>query len=123
VISGEVTPYREATIDLSLQGASGVEVEVEAVLDTGFTDYLTLPAALIGTLQLPYLDSAEFTLADGSILSMKIYRVTVLWDGNPRSIPVLEADGGPLVGMSLLYGSRLTVDVLDGGRVTIEPVP
>jgi hypothetical protein len=29
----------------------------------------------------------------------------------------------PLIGMSLLYGSRVTLDVVDGGPVTIEPVP
>ena len=36
---------------------------------------------------------------------------------------LLDADGGPLVGMSLLYGSRVTLDVVDGGPITIEPLP
>ena len=29
---------------------------------------------------------------------------------------------GPLVGVSLLYGHRLTVDVVDGGPVTLAPL-
>jgi hypothetical protein len=36
---------------------------------------------------------------------------------------VLAADGGPLVGLSLLYGHRVTLDVVDGGRVSIEALP
>ena len=36
---------------------------------------------------------------------------------------VLAADGTPLIGMSLLRGTRVTVEVEDGGLVTIEPLP
>jgi hypothetical protein len=36
---------------------------------------------------------------------------------------VLEADGGPLVGMALLRGSRMTMDIEVGGTVMIEPLP
>jgi len=35
---------------------------------------------------------------------------------------VLDADGGPLVGRSLLRGSRTRLDVEDGGPVSIEPL-
>ena len=62
-------------------------------------------------------------LADGSVVRLSYFRATVLWEGKPRKIMVLDADGGPLVGMSLLYGSRVTLDVVDGGPVTIEPLP
>ena len=33
---------------------------------------------------------------------------------------VLQADGGPLVGMSLLYGNRVMLEVVDNGDVTID---
>jgi hypothetical protein len=36
---------------------------------------------------------------------------------------VLQADGGPLVGMSLLYGSRMTLDIVDDGDVIIDALP
>ena len=32
-------------------------------------------------------------------------------------------DGGPLIGIALLYGSRVTLDVVDGGGVTVEELP
>jgi clan AA aspartic protease len=96
---------------------------VKAVLDTGFTDFVTLPPRLISTLQLPYDYTSQFMLADGSVVSVDIFLATVLWDSRPCSGPVLAAEGDPLVGMSMLYGSRVTLDVVDGGQVTIEALP
>ena len=40
-----------------------------------------------------------------------------------RDILILETDGGPLIGMALLYGYRVTPDVVDGGPVTIAVLP
>ena len=54
---------------------------------------------------------------------MDVYDASIEWDGQVRPILVLEADDVPLIGMALLYGSRLTIDVVDGGAVTIEPLP
>jgi hypothetical protein len=36
---------------------------------------------------------------------------------------VLSSEGGSLVGMLLLRGSRLTIDVIDGGKAIIQPLP
>jgi hypothetical protein len=52
-----------------------------------------------------------------------VYDARVLWRGQERFVPVYEAEGGPLVGMSLLRGSRLTVEVEPGGDVVIEDLP
>jgi clan AA aspartic protease len=98
-------------------------VEIDAVVDTGFDDALTLPRQIITALGLPLAGPAQATLADGSVVRLNYYRATVLWEGIPRKILVLDADGGPLVGMSMLYGSRVTLDVVDGGPVTIETLP
>jgi hypothetical protein len=78
---------------------------------------------IIATLGLPFAAPAQARLADGSVVRMRFYQATVLWHGQPRPILVLEASGDPLVGMSLLYGSRVTLDVMDGGPVTIEKLP
>lgn len=62
-------------------------------------------------------------LADGSTLRLDLYRGTVIWDGRPPVIQILEAEGGPLVGMQLMRGYELRVEVLDGGSVTITALP
>jgi predicted aspartyl protease len=62
-------------------------------------------------------------LGDGTRVALNKYEAAVLWDGRERDILVLEAEGGPLVGMSLLAGHCLVVDVVDGGLVNIEALP
>jgi clan AA aspartic protease len=123
VILGQVSASREASVRLSVEDTNGQPVEIDAVVDTGFTEFLTLPPSLISALQLPYRGTSQFTLADGSVASLHVYRADILWDGHRRAVPAQAAGGDPLIGMSLLYGSRLTIDVLDGGRITIEALP
>lgn len=52
--------------------------------------------------------------------ALGVYDARVLWRGRERFVPVYEAEGDPLVGMSLLRGSRLTIEVEPGGDVVIE---
>src|SRR5438105_15966133 len=55
----------EGRIRLKVKGPKG-EREVEAIVDTGFTAYLTLPPPLIAALGLQWQRVESFTLADGS---------------------------------------------------------
>jgi|SRR5579884_3009244 len=119
MITGAVNPFREAIIHLEVQGLSGQSVEIEAVIDTGYDGYLTLPAHVISALGLPWHETTSAELADGSTVLFDVYRGIVVWNGQPRRIPIDEAETTPLVGMRLLYGHTLTIQVLDGGNVTI----
>lgn len=123
MITGQINADREAVIPLVLRSAAGQEMLLEAVIDTGFTDFLTLPPTLIASLQLPFREAVEFTLADGNVVAFETYTATVVWDGQEKNAFVLSSDGGPLVGMSLLYGYRVILDVIDGGLVTVEARP
>jgi hypothetical protein len=62
-------------------------------------------------------------LADGRPAVVNAFRATVYWHGEPRTVPALEVEGSALVGMALLHGSRLTMDVLPNGPVRVEPLP
>jgi predicted aspartyl protease len=55
MITGMVNANREATIRLVVSGPSGQQQEIEAIIDTGFTGFLTLPPALIQALGLAWL--------------------------------------------------------------------
>jgi hypothetical protein len=46
----------------------------------------------------------------------------VVWDGNLLTIPIDEADSEPLVGMSLMEGYQLTVQVFESGHVELIKV-
>ena len=104
---------------LTVRGSQSQE-EVEAVVDTGFNGYLTLPTPLIEALGLRPLRRGLAILADGSGISFDIHKAVVEWDGYPRRIAVSAADTDPLVGMSLLHGYELTVQIVDGGSVFIR---
>lgn len=120
MITGQVTPDREAIVALIVRGPTGAELSVETVLDTGFTEFLTLPAAVITALGLPYQYALPMILADGSVIQAPVYEVTVVWGGQDRVIPAQETESDPLLGMSLLFGSHLSMDAVDGGQVAIR---
>jgi clan AA aspartic protease len=120
MISGAVTGDRQAVIHLMVRGPSGQEQEIEAIIDTGFDGCLSRPSSLIVLLSLAWRERGRALLADGSETVFDIYEGTVLWDGQVRRIPVHEAETTPLIGMSLLQGYELTVEVQSGGKVTVR---
>jgi clan AA aspartic protease len=123
MISGVVTAEREAIILLVVHGAAGQEEKVPAVIDTGFDGSLSLPSATIARLGLAWRRRGGALLADGSESIFDIYEAVVMWDGRPLRIAVDAADMLPLVGMSLLDGHELTIQVRPNGGVTITPLP
>ena len=120
MIEGLVNSNYEAVIPLSLRGPAGQVQEVEAVIDTGFTGFVTLPPSLVTELGLVFMGTSEATLADGSEVSFDAYDVTVIWEGQPQDVLLDEADTTPLVGMLLLDRHNLNIDVENGGRVLIQ---
>ena len=120
MIEGMVNAAYEAALILTVQGQESRAREIEAVIDTGYNGFLTLPPALVGELDLPFVTSGEATLADGSAVSFDIQMVTVDWDGQARHVEADAAETTPLVGMRLLAGHDLHVEVENGGRVVIE---
>jgi clan AA aspartic protease len=119
VITGIVTADRDAIISLTLYDAGGNAFVVDAVVDTGFNGYLTLPLRVISALQLRLLRYTRITLADGSKRVTGVYEVTHQWDGLNVTVSVTDADGYPLVGMSLMYGFKLDMAILDGATFTL----
>lgn len=113
----------EARIRVTVRGRRGREQEVEAVIDTGYTGALTLPPALIALLGLRWQSTQRATLADGSTCVFQVYVGKVVWDGKARQILVDEADTDPLIGMRLLRGHELKMQVRYRGRVTIKRLP
>ena len=121
MIEGAVNAAHEAGVGLRVRGPSGRTRDVRAVVDTGFSRFLTVTPAMVTELGLDFRGVDRFFLADGSEVTLHVYDVTVLWDGQPRDVDALVADTTPLAGMSLLDGHSLYMDVEDGGRVVIEP--
>ena len=121
MIIGKIKADREAVIELEVVSLAQ-RVKIEAVIDTGFTGFLMLPSDLINRLNLPLIGKRNVLLADGNSVPLNLYRVKVIWHSVERVVYVLQSDTESLVGMSLLQGSRLTLDVVPDGDVTIAPL-
>jgi len=120
MITGTVNADYEAVIRLQVQGPTGHAHDVDALIDTGFNGFLTLPPALVTALGLTRRSRGRAQLANGSEELFDIYGVTVLWDGQPRYVEADAVDTTPLVGMSLLDGYDLHIQVAAGGQVVIQ---
>jgi clan AA aspartic protease len=119
MIQGVVNHHREAIIPVTVRSPLGQELPIDAIVDTGFNGSLTLPPVPIAALGLPWRNYGQATLANGSVDLFDVFAATVLWDGSARSILVEEVATQPLVGMGLLDGYDLHIEVTAGGSVTI----
>ena len=121
MIYGEVNAQREAVVQVTLCGKEGLEITIDAVVDTGFTDNLTLPAVLIQQMGYQLVGTSRARLADGRLTENDVHSAVIMWQGKRRTVHVHLAENEPLLGMLLLYGCTVTLHVVDGGEVTIEP--
>ena len=120
-MTGKVSDELEAVVWVKVPAPDGTTRSIEAVVDTGFNGYLTLPRALIDEFRFEAAGQTLATLGDGTEIRLPRHLGTILWLGAAREAVILEAEGGPLLGMSLLLGSRIQLDVVPGGQVTIDP--
>jgi clan AA aspartic protease len=122
MITGIVNSDLEALLKLTLRDSDGNELEADAVIDTGFNGYLTLPSQLVDQLGFPYLYRQEGELADGSLHVFDVHAVTVLWGGKERQVEVEVADTDPLLGMALLAKHSLSIKAASGGKVSVAKI-
>jgi clan AA aspartic protease len=111
---------RRPIVPLLVRGPQGQEILVEALLDTGFDGFLTLPPAAITALGLPFLNFFRAGLADGNVVRLQVYSAVCTWDGVECPLEVLATGRDPLLGTSLLDGHEVVLQFVDGGLVTIE---
>jgi clan AA aspartic protease len=123
MIRGIVTANREPVVSLRVRGPGGAVVDVDLVVDTGFTGALVLPAVVVATLALPWRSGGTAVLADGSTHQTDYYEAELEW--GPGWLSVLAMSVGPeaLLGMRLLAAHRLAVEGSPGGLVEIVPWP
>jgi clan AA aspartic protease len=114
---------REALIPLTIRGSRGRQQQIEAVVDSGYTGWLTLPPPAIAALNLRWQTFGRGVLADGSVSSFDVYQAKIMWDGHLRRVFVDEFAATPLVGMALLRGYEYKMQVRARGKVTIRRLP
>jgi clan AA aspartic protease len=119
MIHGVVNQSCEAILPVVVKNDTKTQL-VDAVIDTGFSGFLTLPSSTITALELVWKGRDGATLGDGTSCIFEVYIAVVIWDGQYRTIDINESETIPLIGMQLLRGYDLRIQAIEGGIVTIS---
>ena len=119
MISGQVI-QRQAILPVTFRLSGHPNLTLDFVVDTGFTEFLTLPLAAVKAMRLPYRYKHSAYLADGSTTRMPIHTATILWNGIERQVSVLATGRRPLLGTALLDNQELCVQFRESGLVSVE---
>lgn len=122
MIEGTVNEVLEAVVVLNVIGPRAQTIHVPVVIDTGFTGDVMLSASVIRALGLKSAGTRKGTLADGRVMNFSVYAAQVSWHRRTLEVVVLESDSSSLMGMGLLAGSRLTMEVVAGGAIKVTPL-
>ena len=117
---GTVNARIEATMALQVWRHSGRRQTIAAVIDTGYSGMLSPPKARTRALRLRPKGERAFILADGSRVVSRYYEGAIVWNGRRCAIDIDEAESVPLLGMELLSGFGLYVQVVPGGQVILK---
>ncbi|MBD1831389.1 aspartyl protease [Cyanobacteria bacterium FACHB-472] len=111
MIQGYFGEKGELFFEIELIAANGSVVTVNALLDTGFTDWLAMDIQDVESLEWLYLDKQEMRTARGDVRFNR-YQATVFIDNQEMTIPVLagKAITEVLLGLQWLENRRLVVD-------------
>jgi clan AA aspartic protease len=123
MITGRVVNGINPTIPITVLGPDETQIDLSAIIDTGFTGALTLSKRQIDDLSLAPSGGCVAVLADGQAVESRVYRAMVRLDGTLTEVRVIEVPDAALIGMELLLGFRLRLDVVKDGEVVIERLP
>jgi clan AA aspartic protease len=90
MISG-IVKGRHATIGVVFRLQNRPDFSIDFVIDTGFTDHLSLPPEAVSLLGLPFKYAMSANLADNSNVILPIHEAVILWNGAEQKVRVLAA--------------------------------
>ena len=91
-----------------------------AIVDTGFSGAVALPASVISSLHLNVAGSENIVLADRTERACRTFHGYVSAEGIERRVVILELTGEPLLGMGFLRGLELCISGWPNGTVDIR---
>lgn len=114
-------PRNHPKIKLAVGGARQTSL-LEAILDTGFDGYLSLPISIAVTLGIELITIIPVEYADGRRSQELVFSVKVDFDGKEETVPAtLTAGAEALAGTALLAKYKLVIS-FPHQRITLQKV-
>lgn len=111
-----------ATVPITFCLPNQPSLDIQFVIDTGFTDYLCLPSEAVAVLGLPFLYDIPANLANNSNVILPVHEATIIWHQSEQEVRVLATGRRPLLGTALLNKCELIIQFNEGCLVTIEQI-
>ena len=120
MIEGIVNDFDEPIIRLDIHISSNNSKKVNAIIDTGFNGYISIPTILIEQSNWDFIGTEEYELANGDIVEEKLYLGKIIFDGDEIEVfSLTNRTKDVLIGTKILKNKILKVDFKDS-KVTIE---
>jgi predicted aspartyl protease len=112
LIEGKFSDSNELIFEIDFVAEDGLTITVDALLDTGFTDWLAINTQDALSLGWQLVNNEETRLTASGEEQFYIYAGTVSLDGQDFNIPVVAGDdiAEVLLGLPWLLTRRLVVD-------------
>ncbi len=120
MIQGTFGDQDELFFEIELVADNGLELPVDALLDTGFSGWLAMDSQDLEGLDWTYIKQEKMRTAKGEF-NFDLYAGKVRIEGQEFDIPVHVGTGVPeiLIGRQWLKNRRLVVDI-SAGVLTLE---
>jgi clan AA aspartic protease len=113
VIHGYFDDSGHPKIKIPVSG-SREQIEIEALIDTGFDGEITIPSVIGVRLGLELTGLEEFELADGSVIQNFVFSGQATLGGQNREVRIMLADiDEAIFGTGLLTSYRLAIDFVN----------
>jgi len=120
MIEGIVNNFDEPIIKLNINIPNNKSKKVNAIINTGFNGYISIPTILIEQSKWDFIGTEEYELANGDIVEEKIYLGKIIFDGDEiKVISLTNRTKDVLIGTKVLKNKILKID-FKNSKVIIE---
>jgi clan AA aspartic protease len=111
-VVGKVDEALEARVPIRIIGGPQGILDVECIIDTGFSGALVLPFSIVELLELPIVGHETITMVGAAEDTADIALAQVEWLGEVRREDVIVKEES-LIGTALLKGANLSIDYVN----------
>ena len=111
MVKGHINDNLEIKVKLSILSRDSTETEVEAIVDTGFTGDMCLSESLVESVELDYVGTKSFELANGKIEEKEVFLGKIIFDdARQETLFIISESEDTLLGANLLKTKELYIN-------------